>query len=247
MATSYGVKDRDEVKTRELPSKSFKEAFREARKEGNKTFTWNGKKYTTEYKEEAQAKALSKASKEASGAFRSRRSSAAMDEPKKEAPKPVKAAPRRESADIPVGKEKAPKKTGETTAGPSEVEKMLMGLPMVGGAAALGVGAMRAKRAAAASKAAAKEFTKPKAAATTANTGRRFTDKEEMEAATSAVRGAASRKDIQAKRAERQKLQEEYERMLDKYSKQKSSPRDRTREKAEFEFAKGGMAKKGKK
>lgn len=172
---------------------------------------------------------------------------ATPSEAKKEAPKPVKAAPRREPADIPVGKEKAPKRTGETTAGPSEVEKMLMGLPMVGGAAALGVGAMRAKRAAAASKAAAKEFTKPKAAATTANTGRRFTDKEEMEAATSAARGAASRKDIQAKRAERQKLQEEYERMLDKYSKQKSSPRDRTREKAEFEFAKGGMAKKGKK
>ena len=166
---------------------------------------------------------------------------ATPSEAKKEAPKPVKAAPRREPADIPVGKEKAPKRTGETTAGPSEVEKMLMGLPMVGGAAALGVGAMRAKRAAAASKAAAKE------AATTANTGRRFTDKEEMEAATSAARGAASRKDIQAKRAERQKLQEEYERMLDKYSKQKSSPRDRTREKAEFEFAKGGMAKKGKK
>ena len=165
---------------------------------------------------------------------------ATPSEAKKEAPKPVKAAPRREPADIPVGKEKAPKRTGETTAGPSEVEKMLMGLPMVGGAAALGVGAMRAKRAAAASKAAAKE------AATTANTGRRFTDKEEMEAATSAARGAASRKDIQAKRAERQKLQEEYERMLDKYSKQKSSPRDRTREKAEFEFAKGGMANKGK-
>ena len=94
---------------------TFKEAFREARKAGDKTFTWNGKKYTTEYKEEAEAKKLSKASKDETGAYRSRRSSAAMDEPKKEAPKPVKAAPRRESADIPVGKEKAPKKTGETS------------------------------------------------------------------------------------------------------------------------------------
>ena len=244
---------------------TFKEAFREARKAGDKTFTWNGKKYTTEYKEEAEAKSLSKASKDEAGGFRSRRASAAMDEPKKEAPKAVKAA----SRDIPVGKEKAPKSTGESTSGPSEVEKLLMGLPMVGGAAALGVGAMRAKRAAQASKAAAKEFTKPRAAATTADTGRRFTAKEEMEAATSAAKGAAARKPIQAARAKkeaevaestargaatrkqlaekREQLSADYQKMLDKYASKKSSPRDRTREKAEYEFSKGGMAKKGKK
>lgn len=56
MATSYGVKDRDEVKTRELPSKekSFREAFAKARddlkKGGPDTFTWRGKKYSTALK-----------------------------------------------------------------------------------------------------------------------------------------------------------------------------------------------------
>ena len=35
---------------------TFKEAFREARKAGKKVFTWNGKPYTTELKEEKQAK-----------------------------------------------------------------------------------------------------------------------------------------------------------------------------------------------
>jgi len=56
MATSYGVKDRDEVKTRELPSKekSFREAFAKARddmkKGGPDTFTWRGKTYSTALK-----------------------------------------------------------------------------------------------------------------------------------------------------------------------------------------------------
>lgn len=36
---------------------TFKEAFREARKAGKKVFTWNGKPYTTELKEEAAKKA----------------------------------------------------------------------------------------------------------------------------------------------------------------------------------------------
>jgi hypothetical protein len=50
MATSFGVSARPEVKTRDLPNKtrSFKEAFREARAAGDKTFMYNGKKYTTE-------------------------------------------------------------------------------------------------------------------------------------------------------------------------------------------------------
>ena len=37
-------------------SKSFKEAFAEARKAGDKTFMFGGKKYTTELKEEAAKK-----------------------------------------------------------------------------------------------------------------------------------------------------------------------------------------------
>jgi len=36
---------------------TFKEAFREARNAGKKTFTWQGKRYTTELKEEATKKA----------------------------------------------------------------------------------------------------------------------------------------------------------------------------------------------
>jgi hypothetical protein len=36
---------------------TFKEAFREARNAGKKTFTWQGKSYTTELKEEAAARA----------------------------------------------------------------------------------------------------------------------------------------------------------------------------------------------
>ena len=35
---------------------TFKEAFREARNAGKKTFMWNGKPYTTELKEEAEAR-----------------------------------------------------------------------------------------------------------------------------------------------------------------------------------------------
>jgi len=36
---------------------TFKEAFREARAAGDKTFMWNGKKYTTELKEETKTNA----------------------------------------------------------------------------------------------------------------------------------------------------------------------------------------------
>ena len=254
---------------------TFKEAFREARKAGDKTFTWNGKKYTTEYKEEAEAKVLSKASKDETGGFRSRRSSAAMDEPKKEAPKPVKAAPRAsaDKEEEESGMSKRLRSAGLTAKGAEEAgglgSSVLAALGMAGGAGASVAKAAKAKKAAEASKAAAKEFTKPRAAATTADTGRRFTAKEEMEAATSAVKGAAARKPIQAARAKkeaevaestargaatrkqlaekREQLNADYQKMLDKYASKKSSPRDRTREKAEFEFSKGGMAKKGKK
>ena len=258
---------------------TFKEAFREARKAGDKTFTWNGKKYTTEYKEEAEAKSLSKASKDEAGGFRSRRASAAMDEPKKEAPKPVKAAPRAsaDKEEEESGMSKRLRSAGLTAKGAEEAgglgSSVLAALGMAGGAGASVAKAAKAKKAAEASKAAAKEFTKPRAAATTADTGRRFTAKEEMEAVTSAAKGAAARKPIQAARKareakeaeevatstargaatrkqlaeKREKLNADYQKMLDKYASKKSSPRDRTREKAEFEFSKGGMAKKGKK
>jgi hypothetical protein len=40
---------------REEPKKTFKQAFAEARKAGDKTFMFNGKKYTTEMKGEKKA------------------------------------------------------------------------------------------------------------------------------------------------------------------------------------------------
>ena len=42
-------------------STSFKEAFAEARRSGDKTFEWNGKKYTTELAGEKKAKPMAKA------------------------------------------------------------------------------------------------------------------------------------------------------------------------------------------
>ena len=254
---------------------TFKEAFREARKAGDKTFTWNGKKYTTEYKEEAEAKKLSKASKDEAGAFRSRRAEATPSEAKKEAPMPVKAAPRASAAkeEEESGMSKRLRSAGLTAKGAEEAgglgSSVLAALGVAGGAGANVAKAAKAKKAAEAAKTAAKEFSKPSAAQVSKETGRRFTAKEEMEAATSAAKGAAARKPIQAARAKREaevaestargaatraamaekrkQLAADYQKMLDKYASKKSSPRDRTREKAEFEFKKGGAVKKGKK
>lgn len=46
------------------PEKTFGQAFAEARKGGGKTFTWRGKSYTTETKEEAAKKAATSVKKE---------------------------------------------------------------------------------------------------------------------------------------------------------------------------------------
>lgn len=91
----------------------------------------------------------------------------------------------------------------------------------------------------------AAEFSKPQAREATKETGRRFTAEQEMEAATSAARGAASRKQIAENRAGRAAAAEEAkkQRMM-REDRTPSSPRSRTREEDKTEYAKGGMAKK---
>jgi hypothetical protein len=63
----------------------------------------------------------------------------------KPAPAPAPApAPKAASADIPKGKEAAPASTGESTSGPSDVDRVLMGLGVGAGAAGVGRGIMSA-------------------------------------------------------------------------------------------------------
>jgi len=247
---------------------AFEKEFDDARKAGKKTFTFNGKSYTTELKEEVEDKRAKSA-----GANRSQRSEGAN-----------------KSADIPRGSEEAPKSSGKDTSGPSNLDRILLGLPVVGGAAAAygmyrGAKASReAMRAAEkmretspilrrsgegveASKAAARAemarepqmlpsregamamragspATPLRSTNVTSDTGRRFTAEQEMEAATSAVRGAASRKAIAEARTGRSRAAEEAKNAIMKKEKEKVSPRSRTREEDKIEYAKGGMAKK---
>jgi hypothetical protein len=79
-------------------------------------------------------------------------------------------------------------------------------------------------------------------------TGRRFTAAQEREAAEAAVRGAAARKEMAAKRAGRSRAMEEAktQRMM-RDEKKKPSPRSRTRDEEDIEFSYGGMAKKKRK
>lgn len=82
--------------------------------------------------------------------------------------------------------------------------------------------------------------------ATTADTGRRFTPAEEMEAATSAARGAAGRRQVQETRTGRSQATAEAkaERPVLRTDKAKETPRSRTREVDEdVEFKNGGKTK----
>ena len=129
-------------------SKGFKEAFRDARSAGDKSFTWQGKKYTTEL---------------------------AAAKPKAAAPAPAP-APKAASAEIPKGKESAPASTGEDTSGPSNMDRILMGTGagagIVGIAGAAKLAQMRrAKQAAEMSKAAAAKFSQPQARQIATQTG----------------------------------------------------------------------------
>ena len=177
--------------------KSFSQAFREARAAGDKTFMWQGKKYGTQL---------------ASGA--SSRSSAPAPAPAPAARSSAATPPRVSSSGIPVDPT-APRTGQDTTeydtSGPSDLDRILMGLPVVGGIG-VGIGALvkankmrkaaqGAKEAAEVAKAAASKFASPQAKQATTETGRRFSPKAEMEAAESTMRGSVGRRGIQAKRA----------------------------------------------
>ena len=206
--------------------KGFKDAFREARSAGDKTFTWQGKKYTTE-----MAGAKPPAAPTASAT-------------------PAKSS----SSDIPKGKESAPESTGEDTSGPSNLDRILLGIPVAGAgiAGAAKLAQMRkAKQAADTAKTAreaASKFASPQARQVTSDTGRKFGPKAEMEAAESTMRGAVGRRDIQAKRAAAESARGRAETMernkpVLQATPKKASPRDRTREDREPDYelrAKGG-------
>jgi hypothetical protein len=124
--------------------KAFKEAFRDARAAGDKLFTWQGKKYTTEM---------------------------AGAQPKTSAP-----APKAASSEIPKGKEVAPANTGKDTSGPSNLDRILMGVGAGAGVAGIAGAAKlaqmrRAEKAAEMSKAAAAKFSQPQARQIATQTG----------------------------------------------------------------------------
>lgn len=259
---------------RAIDKGTFKEAFRDAKKAGKKTFEWQGKRYTTETKEER---------KQAAYKDESRRKDVA---PKREQERSAEVpAPMGEGPDV-----KPPTRGERLRAGAADAaSKALAALGVAGGAYGA-VRALRAERAARESAGAAAmretapilrrsgegveeamkraraeaarepqmtrsrqmkadeaaaEFSKPQAREATKETGRRFTAEQEMEAATSAARGAASRKQIAENRAGRDAAAEEAkkQRMMQE-ERAKRSARSRTREEDKTEYAKGGMAKK---
>jgi len=81
--------------------------------------------------------------------------------------------------------------------------------------------------------------------ATTAETGRRFTPEQEVEAATSAMRGAVGRRQVQEARTGRSQAAAEAkaEKPILRTEKGKETPRSRTRDEEDIEFRKGGKVK----
>jgi hypothetical protein len=164
------------------------------------------------------------------------------------APSPAPAA----RAEIPrSAASAAPKSTGENTSGPSNMDRIFMGLGA--GAGVLGAAKLAqlsktekaAKAAKETAKAAAAKFSSPQARQTTSETGRKFGPKAEMEAAESTMRGAVGRKDIQAKRAATAKGRAETmesKKPVMQATPKKPSPRARTRdEDTDYELrARGG-------
>ena len=213
---------------------SFKEAFRDARKAGDKTFTFQGKRYTTATAEENAPKKAAD-----TGAYRGRRSEGANE------------APKRESEDIPKSAEKAPAATGGRTSGPSNLERILLPLGVGAGVAGAGYKMYKTAQAAKAAKEsermatkAAMEFGRGKAAQVSRDTGSKFTAKQEMEAAESTMRGATNRRLLAEAKTERSKAAEAAKDKMKEEAKKKASPRSRTEEKEDIEFRKGGAVKK---
>ena len=201
---------------------TFKEAFRDARKAGDKTFMWEGKRYTTATAEEKAAKDLSKAAKDETGAYRSRRSEGANVAPKKE-------------DDIPKSAEKAPKASGKDTSGPSNLDRILLGLPVVGGAAGAAMMLSRAKRAEQSARAMEAMRQAEGAAPILRRSG------ESMEASRAAARASMAKEPPLSRAASEAEKKAGAMKAEDKKAK---SARSKTREEEDIEFRKGGMAKK---
>ena len=78
-----GARDEEGEIEREKPKKSFGQAFAEARRAGDKTFMFNGKKYTTELKGEKKDKPAKKEEAKAEPA----KAEPAKDEPRRKTPR----------------------------------------------------------------------------------------------------------------------------------------------------------------
>lgn len=83
--------------------------------------------------------------------------------------------------------------------------------------------------------------------ATTTDTGRRFTPAQEMEAATSTMRGAVGRRQVQEARTARERSQAAAQAKAEKPAvqgdKARMTPRSRTRDEEDVEFKRGGKVK----
>jgi hypothetical protein len=228
---------------------TFKEAFREARKAGKKTFMWNGKPYTTELKEEAARRAPKASAKAPAGPRRTAKEDTGSDAM-------LQRMKSRAERGMSVPSNKAEReKAKERTLGALGAASMLAAGPVMS--------AVRGGKAAATAARteprvgrpvttrlddAAAAFSKPRAAEMSKETGRKFTAAQEREAAEAAVRGAAARKKMAETRAGRSRAMEEAKKeSMMRASKKKPSPRSRTRDEEDIEFAKGGYAAKGKK
>lgn len=203
---------------------SFKEAFKDAKKAGDKTFTFKGKRYTTETAQEKFKQQMDKEEAEF-GRFRSRRNAT------------LEKGSASGSDAIPKGSEKAPKSEGKDTSGPSNMERVLYGMGAGAGVAGAAAIAARMSKADKAARAAMMAKEEARVAPTLRRSG------AAAEAARKEARESLAKEPpmFRAASAEEKKAG-----MMKADKAKKSSPRDKTREKEDIEFRKGGMAKKRK-
>lgn len=228
---------------------TFKEAFREARKAGKKTFMWNGKPYTTELKEEAAARAPKAPARAPAGPRRTAKEDTGSDAMLQ------RMKSRAERGMSVPSNEAEREKAKERTLGALGAASMLAAGPVMsavrGGRAATTAARTEPRVGRPATTRlddAAAAFSKPRAAEVSKETGRKFTAAQEREAAEAAVRGAAARKKMAETRAGRSRAMEEAKKeSMMRADKKKPSPRSRTRDEEDIEFAKGGYAAKRKK
>jgi hypothetical protein len=224
---------------------TFKEAFREARNAGKKTFTWQGKSYTTELKEEAAARAP----KASAGPRRTAKEDTGSDAMLQR----MKSRSER-GMSVPSNEAEREKAKARTLSALGAVSILAAGPVMSaarGGKAAVAAARTEPKVGRPVTSRlddAAAAFSKPRAAEVSKETGRKFTAAQEREAAEAAVRGAAAHKKMAETKAGRSRAMEEAKKeSMMRADKKKPSPRSRTRDEEDIEFAKGGYAAKRKK